>query len=44
MEEWEAAWLEECERRVAEYERGGVEAEDFDVAMERLRQKYQLKC
>lgn len=43
MEEWEAAWLGECEQRLAEAESGEVEAEDFDVAMKRLRQKYQLK-
>ena len=42
-EEWEAAWLAECERRLGEYERGEVEAEDFDVAMERLRQKHSFK-
>lgn len=38
--EWEAAWTEECERRLAEYDRGEVEAEDFDVVMARLREKY----
>ena len=42
-EEWEAAWLEECERRLAEVEDGKVKAENFEVAMARLRQKYQLK-
>lgn len=41
--EWVAAWSAECERRLAEIESGEVEAEDFDVAMERLRQKYQFK-
>lgn len=41
--EWEAAWEEECERRIAEVRSGEVEAEDFDEAMERLRQKYRLR-
>lgn len=41
--EWEAAWGAECERRLAEFERGEVQAEDFDVVMEQLRQKYKLK-
>ncbi len=41
--EWEAAWVEECERRLAEYDRGEVEAEDFDVVMARLRRKYFTK-
>ena len=41
--EWEAAWAAECERRLGEMELGEVEAEDFDVVMERLRQKHRLK-
>ncbi len=41
--EWEAAWAEECERRIDEYERGETVAEDFDVFMERMRQKYLSK-
>lgn len=42
-EEWEAAWREECERRLAEYERGEVEALDSDEVFERLKNKYKLK-
>ena len=42
-EGWEAAWLGECERRLAEVENGKVKAENFDVKMARLRQKCQLK-
>ena len=41
--EWEAAWAAECERRIQELESGEVDAEDFDVVMERLRLKYRLK-
>ncbi len=41
--EWEAAWAAECERRLGELDRGEVEAEDFDVVMERLRLKHRLK-
>ena len=41
--EWEAAWKDECERRIAEVRNGEVEAEDFDEVMERLRQKYRLR-
>ncbi len=42
-EEWEAAWLDECKRRVAEYERGEVEAIDADEVFARLKSKYNLK-
>ena len=38
--EWEAAWIKECEDRLAAYDRGEVEAVDFDVAMAELRRKY----
>jgi hypothetical protein len=41
--EWEKAWAHECDRRVGQLKRGEVEAEDFDVVMERLRLKYRLK-
>ncbi len=41
--EWEKAWADECDRRVGQLKRGEVEAEDFDVVMERLRLKYRLK-
>jgi len=37
--EWEAAWAKECEARLAAYEQGEMEAEDFDVVMERLRKE-----
>jgi len=37
---WEAAWAAEAGDRLAAYERGEIEAEDFDVVMERLRQTY----
>lgn len=40
---WEAAWAEEAERRLAQLQRGEVEAEDFDVVMERLRQKFHFQ-
>ncbi len=31
---WEAAWTAESKDRLAAYERGDIEAEEFDVAME----------
>ncbi len=37
---WQAAWAAEAEDRLAAFERGEIEAEDFDVVMERLRQTY----
>jgi hypothetical protein len=40
---WEAAWAVEAENRIAVYERGEIEAENFDVAMERLRQEFLVK-
>ncbi len=42
-EEWEAAWHEECERRIAEYERGEVEAMHSDEVFARLKNQYNLK-
>ncbi|MEO6562369.1 MAG: addiction module protein [Nitrosospira sp.] len=42
-EEWEAAWLEECERRLAEYERDEVEAMHSDEVSARLKRHYNLK-
>jgi putative addiction module component (TIGR02574 family) len=42
-EEWEAAWLEECERRLAEYERDEVEAMHADEVSARLKRHYHLK-
>jgi hypothetical protein len=40
---WEIAWRGEAEERVAAYERGEIESEDFDVAMERLRLEFLAK-
>lgn len=42
-EEWEAAWLEECERRLAEYEEGQVEAMNSEEVFARLKSQYNLK-
>ena len=42
-EEWEAAWLEDCERRLAEYERDEVEAMNSDEVFARLKSQYNLK-
>ena len=41
--EWEKAWSVECGRRLAEYDRGEVAAEDFDVVMARLREEFLQK-
>lgn len=41
--EWEAAWIKECEDRLAAYDRGEMEAVDFDVAMAELRRKHGLR-
>jgi len=40
---WQAAWAAEAEDRLAAFERGEIEAEDFDVVMERLRQTYLVR-
>jgi putative addiction module component (TIGR02574 family) len=42
-EEWEAAWLDECERRLAEYEEGQVEAMNSEEVFARLKSQYNLK-
>lgn len=42
-EEWESAWLEECERRLAEYERDEVEAMNSDEVFARLKSQHNLK-
>ncbi|MGH8763476.1 MAG: addiction module protein [Nitrosospira sp.] len=42
-EEWEIAWREECERRLAEYHGGEVEAIDSNEVFTRLENKYNLK-
>lgn len=38
--EWEAAWLKECQDRLAAYDRGEMKAHDFDEVIARLRGKY----
>jgi len=38
--EWLAAWQGECERRLTAYDRGEVEAGDFDLLLDSLRKKY----
>ena len=40
---WQAAWAAEAGDRLAAYGRGEIEAEDFDVVMERLRQEYLVR-
>lgn len=37
---WQEAWAKECEARLAAYDEGQIEAEDFDVVMARLRKEY----
>lgn len=37
---WQAAWAKECDDRLAAFEQGRIEAEDFDVVMARLRREY----
>lgn len=37
---WQEAWAIEASDRVAAYERGEIEAEDFDLVMERLRKEF----
>ncbi len=39
-DQWEAAWAEEGERRMAEYERGETTAIDSEEVFARLKQKY----
>ena len=41
--EWEAAWIKECEDRLAAYDRGETDAVDFDESMAELRRKHGLK-
>jgi hypothetical protein len=38
--QWETAWIEECEARLAEYERGGALAEDAAAVLGRLRARF----
>jgi hypothetical protein len=40
---WQATWAAESEDRLAAYARGDIEAEEFDVAMEQLRQEFLVK-
>jgi len=42
-QEWEAAWVKECEDRLAAYQRGEIKAVDSDEAMTFLRKKHSLK-
>ncbi len=35
--EWEAAWIKECEERLAALDRGEMEAYDFDEVMAEVR-------
>ena len=37
---WQGKWAKEASDRVAAYERGEIEAEDFDMVMERLRKEF----
>lgn len=40
---WEKAWRSEVEDRVAAYEKGEIESEDFDVRMRQLRLEFLSK-
>lgn len=40
---WQDAWAKESEHRLDAYLQGEIEAEDFDVVMERLRQEFLVK-
>jgi len=42
-EAWQKKWANEASERVAAYERGELEAEDFDIVMERLRKEFLSK-
>jgi hypothetical protein len=37
---WAGAWVRECQDRFNAFERGEMQAENFDDAMQRLRTKY----
>ncbi|MDQ1302389.1 MAG: hypothetical protein QG595_372 [Pseudomonadota bacterium] len=37
---WASAWVSECEDRLTAVERGEMQAENFDDAIQRLRTKY----
>lgn len=38
--DWDAAWAREAEERLAAYDRGEMEAFDFDQTLAKLRIKY----
>lgn len=38
--EWEAAWVKECEVRLAEYDRGDAQAENAAAVLARLRRRF----
>jgi len=37
---WQTDWARECDDRLAAYEQGKIEAEDFDVVMAKLRKEF----
>ncbi len=37
---WEAAWIKECEARLAAYDRGEAQVEDAEAVMARLRARF----
>jgi hypothetical protein len=37
---WVGAWARESEDRLGAYQRGEIQAEDFDVVMEQMRREY----
>ena len=39
-EAWQETWALETAERVSAYERGEIEADDFDLVMERLRKEF----
>lgn len=42
-QEWENAWAQESEDRVNAFQRGEIQAEDFDVVMDRMRREFLSK-
>ncbi len=40
---WEEAWARESEDRVNAFQRGEIQAEDFDKVMEQMRREYLSK-
>lgn len=40
---WQEKWAKESSDRVAAYERGEIQADDFDIVMERLRKEFLSK-